>query len=123
VPEIWHYAGQGGPVGPVSVRDLKDALATFSNPKDVLVWRDGFSRWARAGDVPELKGPKTARPTLRSKTLSKARLATSCVFGVIIIVSVSIMLLQQEENKHFNSCQEVRSIPDCTSVIQALRVF
>jgi hypothetical protein len=58
--DIWYYADQNGPVGPITIRDLKDALATFSDPKSVFVWRDGFASWTRAGDVSELKAPVAA---------------------------------------------------------------
>jgi hypothetical protein len=55
VPDVWYYAGHKGPIGPLAFSDLKGALALLPNVKDVLVWRDDFPNWKRAGDVPELK--------------------------------------------------------------------
>jgi GYF domain 2 len=71
VSDIWYYAGQDGPVGPITIGDLKDALATFSDPKRVLVWRDGFSQWMRAEDVSELGARLATPPPLPPPTPSK----------------------------------------------------
>jgi hypothetical protein len=61
----WYYAVDDGTVGPVTLRELKDALATFINPRDVHVWCAGFSDWKRAGDVEDLK--ESFRPRLPPK--------------------------------------------------------
>jgi hypothetical protein len=50
----WYYLGAQGHIGPLGLQELKRTLAGFRNGKDVLVWREGFSSWERAGDVPEL---------------------------------------------------------------------
>jgi uncharacterized membrane protein YhaH (DUF805 family) len=52
--DTWYYADQGQRVGPVPSQDLKAALTRMANGREVLVWRDGFPDWKRAGDVPEL---------------------------------------------------------------------
>src|SRR2546423_140895 len=51
---VWHYAEGSKSVGPISVADLTTILSRVSNAKDVLVWRDGFSNWEKAENVPEL---------------------------------------------------------------------
>jgi hypothetical protein len=45
---------------------LKDTLANVSDTRDVLVWRDGFSDWKKAGDVPELRAQTIRPPPLPS---------------------------------------------------------
>jgi hypothetical protein len=50
---------------------MKDALPAVPNAKDVLVWRDGFSDWTRAGDVPELRARTIVPPPLPPKDVSQ----------------------------------------------------
>jgi Protein of unknown function (DUF2569)/GYF domain 2 len=50
---------------------MKDALPTLPNAKEVLVWRDGFSNWTRAGDVPELRARTITPPPLPPKTVQR----------------------------------------------------
>jgi hypothetical protein len=38
----------------MTLRELKETLATFANPEDTHVWCARFSNWKLAGDVPEL---------------------------------------------------------------------
>jgi hypothetical protein len=38
----------------MTLRELKETLATFHNPEDVLVWCKRFQDWKLARDVPEL---------------------------------------------------------------------
>ena len=52
--DLWYYADQNGPVGPLTLQELKQTLASVPNPLEVLVWRKTFQDWKRAGDVPEL---------------------------------------------------------------------
>jgi uncharacterized membrane protein YhaH (DUF805 family) len=52
--DTWYYADQGRRSEPVTTQGLKSALARMPNGRDVLVWRDGFPDWKRAGDLPEL---------------------------------------------------------------------
>jgi hypothetical protein len=67
VSDIWYFADQQGQVGPLGLQELKDALATVSDARDVLVWRDGFSDWKKAGDVPELRAQTVRPPPLPSR--------------------------------------------------------
>jgi hypothetical protein len=66
VSDIWYFADQQGQVGPLSLQELKDTLANVSDTRDVLVWRDGFSDWKKAGDVPELRAQTIRPPPLPS---------------------------------------------------------
>lgn len=52
----WFYADQNGNVvGPLALQELTDALASSPNALDTLVWRNNFTDWKRAADVPELE--------------------------------------------------------------------
>lgn len=52
---IWYYAGHTGHVGPLTLQQLEQTLATMANPADVLVWCPKFPDWKKARDVPELR--------------------------------------------------------------------
>jgi GYF domain 2 len=54
VSDDWYYLSSQGHVGPLSLEELKETLASFQNGQDVLVWREGFANWTKAGDVPEV---------------------------------------------------------------------
>jgi uncharacterized membrane protein YhaH (DUF805 family) len=58
----WHYAEGERVIGPISEEELLAAINQRRNAQDVLVWRDGFQNWQRAGDVPELKSRLAAPP-------------------------------------------------------------
>jgi hypothetical protein len=62
--DAWYYANKNGQVGPLTLRELKETLATFPSTKvdDVLVWRDGFPEWKPAKDVAELRKPPVPPP-------------------------------------------------------------
>jgi hypothetical protein len=62
--DIWYVAYRQGQIGPLSLQELKEKLATVSNAGDVLVWRNGFPDWKRAQDVSELKGQTIEPPPL-----------------------------------------------------------
>src|SRR5437016_5560957 len=57
----WYYAACEGQVGPLTLEQLKKVLTKFPEPARVLVWRNGFADWARAGDVAEFSA-QTSRP-------------------------------------------------------------
>jgi hypothetical protein len=63
VSDGWYYLGSEGHIGPLGLQELKRTLAGFRNGKDVLVWREGFSGWERAGDVPELRARTSLPPS------------------------------------------------------------
>jgi hypothetical protein len=50
----WYHSAHTGQVGPLTVQELKDQLATNPDARRLFVWRDGMSEWRRAGDVREL---------------------------------------------------------------------
>jgi hypothetical protein len=54
VSDHWYYADDDGQAGPVTLKQLKEALATFASPEDIHVWCVGFPDWKLAGDVPDL---------------------------------------------------------------------
>jgi hypothetical protein len=72
VSEIWYYADDDGKVGPLTLRELRQELAAFSNAKDVLVRCDRFADWKLARDAPELKAqtafPHPLPPLTRAQT-------------------------------------------------------
>jgi hypothetical protein len=61
---VWYYADYKGQIGPVKLQQLKDALARVSEPANVLVWRDGFTEWKPASDVPEFRAQTLSPPPL-----------------------------------------------------------
>jgi hypothetical protein len=63
VSGIWYYADQRGPAGPLTLKALKETLATLPNSSDMLVWREGFPGWKKAADVVELR-VQTVTPPL-----------------------------------------------------------
>jgi hypothetical protein len=58
----WYYAQGQKSVGPISEADLVGILSEISGANEVLVWRDGFTHWKRAGDVSEL-APHSFKPS------------------------------------------------------------
>ncbi|XSC44032.1 DUF4339 domain-containing protein [Bradyrhizobium sp. RDT10] len=61
VSGAWYYADYKGQVGPLTLEQLRKILPKFPEPASVLVWRDGFADWAKAGDVAELR-EQTLKP-------------------------------------------------------------
>lgn len=64
--DTWYYAIGKDRFGPLTLEEIKDMLPTLRNPQDVLVWRDGFSAWTRASDVPGLRAKTIIPPPLPS---------------------------------------------------------
>jgi hypothetical protein len=59
--DVWYYAEGPKTVGPISLAELGAILSLVSGATGVLVWRSGWSNWARAEDVKEL-APFLIRP-------------------------------------------------------------
>lgn len=57
----WYYAEGDKSVGPISLADLRSVLSLISDASRVLVWRNGFTGWMTAGEVPEL-APYVIKP-------------------------------------------------------------
>jgi hypothetical protein len=82
--DIWYYADQSGHIGPLTMLELKGALATVANAKDVLVWHEGFSDWKKAGEIPELRDI-TVRPPPLPKTASTKQTTWKAKWWQLII--------------------------------------
>jgi hypothetical protein len=54
MPAVWYLADMRGRIGPLSLGELKDTLATLPDANDVLVWAKHLPDWKRVRDVPEL---------------------------------------------------------------------
>lgn len=84
--DIWYYAAANDDreVGPLTLQELKAALAAFSNAKNVLVWCDRFTDWKLAQDVPELKARTVVMFADRwLKTLPRRWARNGAIFGAI----------------------------------------
>ena len=51
----WYVAADGACLGPFTLEQLQDDLASGRHTPATLVWRDGFADWLPAGQVPELQ--------------------------------------------------------------------
>jgi len=64
MPDLWYFADRNERVGPLTLQELLDTLATLPNASDSLVWCDKFSDWKRAGDVAEFRARIAVPPPL-----------------------------------------------------------
>ena len=82
----WYFAGPDRKVtGPLETEELASDLAKTASPHDALVWKEGFSDWIKARDVPEishmisaplvLKGPPPLPPLFASDAIKPTGLA------------------------------------------------
>ena len=91
--DVWFYAGENGPVGPLPLQGLKDRLATLGNWSSVLVWREGLSNWQSAGSIPELR-PSAVPPPLPRNVSSPAKPKQGFwrnlagVIGTVILIAI-----------------------------------
>ena len=59
----WYVAVDGKSLGPFTMQQMLEALASGQYNDATLVWRDGFAEWQPLGRVQELKtGPSTHAP-------------------------------------------------------------
>jgi hypothetical protein len=65
----WYYADSEGHVGPLTLQELKETLATFPDARNVFVWCESFTDWKRAWEVPELREQTKAPPPLPNSHL------------------------------------------------------
>jgi hypothetical protein len=49
--DSWYLADVDGPVGPLTLQELRQKLGALSKANDRLVWCEHFSKWMRVGDV------------------------------------------------------------------------
>jgi len=76
--DIWYYAEGDKSAGPLSLTDLRAILPRISNAKNTLVWRDGFSSWVKAEDVPEL-APYVIEPAPAITAPTSPTVVTKCL--------------------------------------------
>jgi hypothetical protein len=116
--DVWYYAEGDKSVGPLTLSELKTILSRVSSARDVLVWRDGFSSWQTAKNVPELRPhvikppplppppsttltpPSSVPPDLSrpaAATVKKYRQTKSAIFGSIAVVGVIWFVLYSDE--------------------------
>jgi GYF domain 2 len=88
--DTWYYAGREGQVGPLTLAELRDALANIPKAQQVFVWRDGFPDWQPASSVPEL-GTIVPPPLNRDafthappKTKNRWRLTRAAFYGLVV---------------------------------------
>ena len=63
--DIWYYAQDDKPIGPVGLIDLKKALSLISDAKNVSVWRSDFADWKKAESVEELAAAVVRPPPIK----------------------------------------------------------
>jgi hypothetical protein len=101
--EVWYYAREGKPAGPVSLSQLKAELHTKPNWKEELVWQVGTKDWVLAGSIPELavtppplpaKHPasasSSAAPEPRKPTSRVRKAAISAVSLLAVVIAAAI---------------------------------
>jgi GYF domain 2 len=47
----WFCSGPEGRYGPLTLGELKDALARHPHADDVFIWHESFPNWVRAGEL------------------------------------------------------------------------
>jgi len=52
---LYHYAVNGGQMGPVPFDKLKELFANRTINKDSLIWKQGMANWSALQDIEELK--------------------------------------------------------------------
>jgi hypothetical protein len=62
--DAWYYADKDRPVGPLTLPYLKAILSKVSHGRDILVWREGYSEWQRAGSVSEIAAVFVGPPAI-----------------------------------------------------------
>jgi len=83
---IWYYAEGDKAVGPLSLPEMSAILSRVSDAGNVFVWRDGFPKWIKAENVPDLAPyaiKSAASPVSPPRRLQepKATVTSPAVFG------------------------------------------
>jgi hypothetical protein len=63
--DAWFLHDGKQQAGPFGIAELTVVLAAFPDPRQTLVWREGFDSWKKAGSIPELANrlaPATPQP-------------------------------------------------------------
>lgn len=89
---VWYYAQGDKSVGPLTLSELKATLSGVSEANNVLVWRDSFSSWVKAENVPELapcviKPPplSASPPRLPQETMKAHRERSRWAIGFYVL--------------------------------------
>jgi hypothetical protein len=64
VRDEWFCSGPEGRTGPLTLRQLKAALARHPHADDIYIWHEGFPDWVRAGDfgsIDQIRAPDPMR--------------------------------------------------------------
>ena len=67
--DAWYYVDNEEVAGPFSLADLRVTLRKSSNWKNLLVWRQGFNEWQRAGSSDEFLSRPAMPPIPNSSDL------------------------------------------------------
>jgi uncharacterized protein YecT (DUF1311 family) len=86
VSDSWYYAENGGHVGPLTLRELRQKLAAHSKADDVLVWCDRFADWKRAKDVPEFRAQAALPPPPPSPEGKRQTALTGAATPTVVVV-------------------------------------
>lgn len=106
----WYYARGGLKQGPVSLQTLRDLVANGQVGPDDLVWTEGFPKWVRCADAPqvspgdavagEVREPQTQAPdrTVPVRYAGfwrrfAARLLDRLILGVVLVPLGLVFLL------------------------------
>lgn len=99
--DAWYFSNKNQPVGPFKLAELKALLERVTNWEGLLVWRNGFSQWQRAGNVEEILAlfetpppvPANSAPEFRnpesqkSSSQSVARILLGIALLAIAVIS------------------------------------
>lgn len=63
----FYYAQNGQRIGPLTLKQMQERVASHQLRPQDLVWREGMSQWVAAQEVPELFSPPAATPIVQAK--------------------------------------------------------
>jgi hypothetical protein len=84
----WYYVDQERTVGPFNLAALKIALQQNPDWRELLIWRDGYREWQRAGSIEEIVALFVA-PSPTSKK-SSTWPAAKILFGISILATAVV---------------------------------
>jgi uncharacterized membrane protein len=99
----WYYAQDGVQKGPMNEAQLKEMIANKQLPGDTLVWREGFSEWSPANQLPAFSfrpppipaaQPRPAKPAAAPAAVAQP---VQLVSHAITVESLTITQNPEEE--------------------------
>jgi GYF domain 2/Sel1 repeat len=102
VSDTWYYADADGQVGPLTLQELRQELATFSKANDVLVWCEGFPDWKPARDVTELRAvpPPLPRTNVKAKRPHDPVIVRGFLFlGIVAVAAAAAAISVKKPNE------------------------